>query len=84
LDDRIIVDYVKVITKNFRLDSNANDTTVAEVSRLCNEKFQSILSLNQYSSRQTINRGSSVTTRWAGYIESTLQRIVPVNILLTL
>jgi hypothetical protein len=75
-DDRITIDSVKFIIKNFRLDSNAkNYTTTVAVSLFCQEKFESVIFINKYD--------TSVTTRWAGYIESTLQRIVPVNILLT-
>ncbi len=80
LNDRIIVDYVKIITNNFLLDSNANNTTIATVSRFCEEKFQRVIFSNEYRTRKS---DTSVKTRWAGYIESVLQRTVPVNILLS-
>ncbi len=87
LDDLITITHVIITTDNFRLDSDANDTTAAAVSRFCEEKFKSVMLFNGYDKlRQMKYRypaDPSVTTRWAGYIESTLQRTVPVNILLT-
>jgi hypothetical protein len=86
-DDLIKIAYVIITNKNFKLDSNANDTTAAAVSRFCEKKFESVMLFNGYDKlRQRKYRypaDPSVTTRWAGYIESALQRTVPVNILLT-
>jgi hypothetical protein len=75
LDDKISVYNLTVGIRNIRLDSNADDTTASLVSRFYNKQFEDVIS--------QINGDSSIKSMWAGYIESVLQRTVPVNILLT-
>ncbi len=75
LDDKISVYNLTVGISNARLDSNADETTALLVSRFYNKQFEDVIS--------QINSDSSIRNMWAGYIESVLQRTVPVNILLT-
>ena len=78
LDDKIYVSSMTVQIMNQRLNSTADDTTASLVSRFCNRQFEDLIYQIYH-----MDGDSSVKNQWAGYIESAIQRMVPVNILLT-